>query len=251
MNKIILFICILFCKPCYSQLSKKAKYIGSDGTQRNYQFLDEEKKPIQIGKDNGYVAGSPLLQDQWAFGILKFENGKVFSDSSVNYSLYNDKLFFKRKGNIYPIDYPVKEFILEYSNNLGEKRVFHFEKNFPSIDQNDSTTFYEIIFDGASIKFLKKENKIVRTRHPYNEPEEREYSTETKFFIFFPKENKIVELGRKATLKDLRKNLPQYSHLIDSYNSSHKLDMKNDSDLKQLFSFLDASKLESGSSKFQ
>ena len=243
MNKIILFICILFCKPCYSQNFREA-------VPQNYQFLDGEKKSIQVGKDPGYIDGTPSLQDQWAFGILMLENGKVFSDSSIIYSLYSNRLFIKKDGNVYPIDYPVKEFILESSNNSGEKKIYHFEKNFPSIDQNDYSTFYEILFNGLSIKFLKKENKLVRTSHPYNEPEEREYSTVTKFFIFFPKENKIVALGRNITLKDLKKNLPQYSHLIDSYNSYHKLDLKKISDLQQLFSFLESSRLELASSNF-
>ena len=219
MNKVILFICILFCKPCYSQNFREA-------VPQNYQFLDAEKKPIQIGKDPGYIDGSPSFQDQWAFGILKLENGKVFSDSSINYSLYSGRLFIKRNGNIYPIDYPVKEFILESPNNQAEKKIYHFERNFPPIHQNNYSTFYEVLFDGTSIKFLKKEDKLVNTNHPYNEPEEREYSTITKFFIFFPKENKIVELGRKVTLKALKKNLPQYSYLIDSYISFHKLDLR-------------------------
>lgn len=246
MNKIILFICILFFEQTYSQL----RYIGSDGTPRNYEFLDEEKKPIPIG-DRGEITGSPLLQDQWTFGILKLQNGNMFSDSSVNYSLYYDKLFFKRDENIYPIDYPVKEFFIEASNKPEEKKIYHFGKGFPLIDQNDYSTFYEILFDGSSIKFLKKEDKQIRVSHPYNGPVEREYYTITDFFVFFPKENKIVELGKKVTLKDLRKNLSDYSGLIDSYSSSHKLDMKEDSDLNQLFSFLDSSKLVLGSSKFQ
>src|SRR5665213_789435 len=136
MNKIILFICILFCKPCYSQNFTEA------GPQI-YQFFDADKKPIQIGKDPGYIDGSPSFQDQWAYGILMLENGKVFSDSAINYSLYSGSIYIKKDGNIYPIDYPVKEFILESSNNTGEKKIYHFEKDFPPIHQNDSSTFYE------------------------------------------------------------------------------------------------------------
>jgi len=242
-NKIILFICILFNKPGFSQVAVSGKFLNTDGVQQNYEFLDGEKKPIPIG-DRGDITGSPLLQNKWAFGILKLENGTTFSDSAINYSLYNDKLFFKRDENIYPVNYPVKDFFIESSNATDGKKIYHFKKGFPPGGQNDYSTFYEILFDGSSIKFLKKEDKRIRVSYQYNGPTSREYYTVRKFFVFFPNENKIVELGKKVTLKDLRKDLSRYSNLIDSYSSIHKLDTREENDLNKLFSFLDSSKLQ-------
>lgn len=243
MDKIIFFICILFYAPCYCQNFRQA-------VPRDYQFLDGEKKPIPIGKGEGGIEGTPSLQSQWAYGILMLEDGEVFSDSSIGFSLNSNKLFLKRNGNIYPINYPVKEFILESLNHPGEKRIYHFKKDFPPIGQNNYSTFYEVLLDGASLKFLGKESKLLRTTHPYNEPQEKEYTLITDFFVFFPKENKMVALGKKLTLKNLKKNLPRYSYLIDSYNSFHKLDLKSLSSLQQLFSFLDSSRLELASANF-
>ena len=96
MNKIILFICILFNEAGFSQAVSSGRYLGTDGVPQNYEFLDGEKKPIPIG-DRGGITGSPLLQNKWVFGILKLENGTSFSDSAVNYSLYHHKVFLKER----------------------------------------------------------------------------------------------------------------------------------------------------------
>ncbi len=193
MNKLILFICILFNKPGFSQTVVSGKHLGTDGVPQNYEFLDGEKKPIPIG-DRGDITGSPLLQNKWAFGILKLKNGTTFSDSAINYSLYYDRLFFKRNENIYPIDDPIEEFFIESSTGTDEKKIYHFKKGFPPCGQNNYSTFYEILFDGSSVKFLKKEEKHIRVSYQYNGPTSREYYTIRKYLVFFPNENRLVAL---------------------------------------------------------
>ena len=68
-------------------------------------------------------------------------------------------------------------------------------------------------------------------------------TTAWKFFIFFPKGNKMIELGIKASLNVLRKKLPEYSNQIKAFNSTHKLNTNKDDDLIRLFSFLDSGSL--------
>jgi hypothetical protein len=236
MNKFILFICILFTTICHAQAVWH--YEGSDGVLQNIQFNDESGQPIPIG-DHSNIDGSPLLQGKWAFGIIKLKNGYTFSDSSFNYSLFNDKLFFKRKNEMYPLNLPVKEFSIEGSEDLNEKKFYHFQNGFPAIDKKDSSTFYEILFEGNSLKLLKWEHKKIKEIYNYGGPFQSKYSLVQEFFVFYPKENKMVDLGIKVNLNALRKNLPEYSNQINAYNSTHKLNTKKDDDLIQLFSFLD------------
>ncbi len=243
MKKIIFLIsAILLGSPGFCQTVLAGKYIGSDGTPRNYQFLDGENKPILIG-DRGNIEGSPLLQSEWTFGILKLQNGQTVTDSALNYSLYNNKIFFERDGNIYPVDKQVNEFFIRSSiDPLGEK-FFHFEKGFPPIDTYDYSTYYEVLFNGISIKFLKKDDADVHINYQYHGPTDRHYYTLHKFFVFFPKENMMYYLGKKITLKDLRRNLPGYSTEIDAYNSNHKIVNNEEADFVRLFEYLDKPKL--------
>jgi hypothetical protein len=237
MNKFILFVCILFYEVSYAQIN--GVYMGPDGVPQNYQFFDGTGNPIVIN-DHSNIDGSPLLQEKWVSGIIKLKNGLTFSDSAINFSLFDDKLFFKRKDETFPINYPVKEFLIKYSENPNENKIYHFQNSFPAINKKDSLTFYEILFEGNSIRLLKWAHKKVRSVYKYNEPFHREYFPLQEFFAFFPKENKIVELGAKVNLKLLRKNLPEYSKQINMYHSVHKLNTQNENDLIGLFSFLDS-----------
>lgn len=243
MKKIIFFISVIFlASPGFCQTVLAGKYIGSDGTQHNYQFLDGENKPILIG-DRGNIQGSPLLQSEWTFGILKLQNGQSISDSALNYSLYNDKLFFKRNGNIYQVDKPVNEFFLRSSvDPLGDK-FFHFQKGFPPINTYDYSSYYEVLFSGISIKFLKKDDADIQVNYQYNGPIDRHYHTLHKFFVFLPKENIMYDLGKKITLKDLKRNLPAYAAEIDAYTANHKIINNEEADFVPLFEYLDKPKL--------
>ena len=236
MNKFILFVCVLFYEVSYPQIN--GTYVGADGVPHNYQFFDATGNPIVIN-DHSNVEGSPLLQEKWVSGIIKLKNGLTFSDSAINFSLFDDKLFFKRNDETFPINYPVREFLIKYSADPNENKIYHFQNSFPAIDKKDSLTFYQILFEGNSIRLLKWQHKKVRSVYKYNEPFHREYFPVQEFFAFFPKENKITELGTRINLKELKKNLPKYSKQIDWYNSSHKLNSQKEDDLVQLFTFLD------------
>lgn len=241
MNKIIFFICCIVYTNCYSQVN--TRYIGSDGIPRNYEFLDGNKTPIPIG-DPGGIEGSPLFQSKWVYGIIKLQNGSIYSDSALNYSMYDTKLFFKRHGNVYPVTFPVKEFLLKAANDSATEKFYHFEEGFPPIGENDYSTFYEILSDGSSIKLLKTNDKTIRVTYQYSGPVRREYYTEQKYFVFLPDENKMIGLGKRVTLKDLRENLSEYATQIDTYESSNKFKARKEVDLAELFKFLDHAKLQ-------
>jgi hypothetical protein len=238
MNKFILFICILFSSISHSQ-TVGAQYRGSDGIPHNLEFDDASGQPIPIG-DHSNIGGSPLLQSTWEFGVIKLKNGGTYSDARVNYSLFNDKLFIQRNGKMYPFNYPVEEFSIEDSEDLNEKKIYHFKNGFPSINGKDSSTFYEILFEGNSMMLLKWKHKKIREIYNYGATFQSEYSPVSEFFVFFPKKNKMAQLGVRASLNTIRKNLPAYSNQIDVYNSTHTLNMKKDDDLVQLFSYLDS-----------
>ncbi len=244
MSKFILFICILFPVTSRSQYVG-AKHIGSDGVPRNLEITNITGEPIPIGNHSN-IDGTPLLQGKLAFAVLILKNGRTYSDSLVGYSLFDDKLFIKRNNRTYPINYPVREFLLENVEESSERKVYHFQNGFPAINgikKNDSLTFYEVLFGGNYVKLLKWKHKKIKEIYAYASTFKSEYFLVEDFFVFFPKTNKIVELGIKVNINVLSKYLPEYSNQINAYTSSHKLNWKNDDDLIQLFSFLDSANL--------
>ena len=100
-------------------------------------------------------------------------------------------------------------------------------------------TFYEILYGGSSFKLLKLLQKKVEAPYSYGIIGHRKYLLYQEYFIFLSKENKMIDLGKNPKEKILIKKLPKFSDQIKSYTSTHKLNIKNDDDLIQLFSFLD------------
>jgi len=235
-NTVIIASSILFSVTGSAQLDLRV--MGDDGISHNLEFHDASGASIPIG-GSGDISGSPLFKDQWGFAIIQLKNGLTFSDSTVGFSLYNGRLFFKKEDKIYSVDYPVKAFLLEYTEDSNQEKGFRFKNGFPLINENDSLTFYEILFGGTSFKLLKLLHKKVQETYNYGIANRRGYSLYQEYFIFLPKEDKMIALGINPTVKILRKKLPKFSDQIKSYSSTHKLDAKNDDNLIQLFSFLD------------
>lgn len=240
MKRFILFVSFLFFKVSYSQVS--GRFLNTDGVPRDVEFLDLSGRPMPIN-DHSNINGTPFLQKKWKFGIIELKNGNVFSDSSINYSLFDDKLFFRRDNNIYAIKYAVTGFSIENSEDSIQNKIYNFQNNFPAINRNDRSTFYEVLFAGKYLELLKWQHKKIKEIYNYSSPLQREFFLVQDYFIFFPKEKKIIELSSKVNLKELRKNLPTYSKQIDEYNATHKLNRKKKDDLIQLFSFLDSANL--------
>jgi hypothetical protein len=151
-------------------------------------------------------------------------------------------LYFKRNGNIYPINYSVKEFSIEDSEDSSKEKTYHFQNGFPKISRNDSTTFYEVLFAGDALQLLRWEHKTIREIYNYNAAYESQYTPVQEFFVFYPKENKMVSLGYKVNATLLRKKLPSYSEQIETYSSLHEVNIKQEDSLIQLFVFLDSAK---------
>ena len=237
MNKLILFIFILLSKFGYSQDASTEHFWGT--VPKYSEILDFSGKPIPVG-DNGNINGSPLLQEKWSLGLISLTNGVKYADSSLNYSLYDNKLFLKKNNNTYPINLPVKEFSL--LNSKDTAKIYLFQTGYPAINDKNSFTFYEVLFAGNFLKLLKWEHKKIVENSNYGSASQKEYSLINEYFVFMPKSNRMVDLGMKVNLNELRKTFPDYEKDISLYISSHKLNTKRDEDLIQLFYFLDSGK---------
>ena len=235
-NGILTLNCILYSVTSNAQIDMK--FMGDDGIPHNLEFHNADGSIIPIG-NNSDIAGSPLFKDQWGLGIVQFKNGIKFTDSTVGFSLYNGRLFFKKDNIAYSIDYPVTAFVLKYPENLNEDKIYSFKNGFPAINGNDSLTFYEILYGGESLKLLKCLQKKVQETYSYGVGGRKQYSLKEEFFIFLCKQNEMIDLGINPNEKTIAKKLKRFSNEIKSYLSTRKLNLKNDDNLIQLISNLD------------
>jgi hypothetical protein len=237
MKTSLLIIAVLFSTLSNAQL----QFAGSDGIPRNLEFHDADGNLIPIG-EHADVNGSPMLRDQWAFGVINFTNGTSFTDTAINFSLFDHKLFFKRDNKAYPVKYPVKDFTLNYTGESGEKIIYQFRSGYPAIDKQDGATLYALLCDGKTFQLLNWEYKKIAEVQNYGGGLTREFALVKDYYVYLPGENKLVELGIRPTLDGIKKILVNYAGQIAGYNSAHKFNARKEEDLVQLFSYLNSAK---------
>ena len=240
MRKIIISLCLVIWGPAlYAQVlnPKGSTYAGQDGALTNKQFNDMGGYPLPIN-DHSAIDGSPLLNASWGQGIVRLKNGNYFSDSAIAYSLYGDKLFVKRNNLMYPVDQDIASFSIEYPGNGSGSRIFSFQNGFPGIDRNDENTFYQILYHGKDFTLLKWMHEKAELPYNYGVGSRRQYVLQQGYYAYSPTENKMIYLGNKVTLKNLRKKLPQYVSKIETFDNSHKFKGNDQGDIIKLFTFL-------------
>ena len=101
------------------------------------------------------VLGTPLLNDEWGKGKVKFKTGQFITNLELQYNLAENELYFKKDNITYAFVDPIEEFELSYQFE-NEKRFSTFRCGYPLSGENTRTTFYEVIIDGKNLQLLRK-----------------------------------------------------------------------------------------------
>lgn len=238
MKKFTLIIFLLISFTAFSQLNK-GKYVGNDGSTKNFEFYDGSGNLIPIGY-NPNIEGTPMLNNSVGFGNILFQNNVKLVDSSVNFSLVDNKIYFIRTNKFYLINQGVKEFTIQYFQDSTKNRIYHFRSGYPNIENLSNSTLYELVYEGNTFHLLKWQHKKVEEHANYGSTSDKAYVNEIVYFLYLPDNNSIVKLGMKISKTDLKKYLPNYALKIDQYISEHKMNFKIESDLVSLFQFLES-----------
>lgn len=229
----VLVFIVLFCTR--SLLAQNTKFIGNEGTLRYFELYDGEGKPIKMASEMG-VNGSPMLLDGWASGVVRYKNGVVFADTAMNYSTFDNKIFYIENNKIYQIVLPVASFYLTYTKN-GEAVNYHFKSGIPAIDDHDTSALYEVLYEGENLQLLQWNHKKVKELSNYGSSREKVFYPEKQLYLYRPKEQAITSL--KPSLSSLKKVLPAYAEMIQDYAQSKKHSLKTNDQLVDLMAYLD------------
>jgi hypothetical protein len=236
--KLKLIFCTAFLLAGFDSFSQDTRYAGNDGIGGNMQFNDMSGNPISIN-DFSDIAGSPMLNDDWGTGTIKLKNGQEAAETSLGYSLFDEKLFVKKGSLMYPVNDAVQSFSLEFPENSYTHKInYYFESGFPATGYHDKNTLYQVLHRGKKFTLLKWMHKKVDYPYSYGTGTKREYELEQDYYVYTSKDEKMTELGNKVTLKTLKKNFPKYVEQILSFDSGHKFNAKDEESIIQLFTYL-------------
>ncbi|HEU0110415.1 MAG TPA: hypothetical protein VFQ73_06030, partial [Flavisolibacter sp.] len=141
--------------------------------------------------------------------------------------------YFLQHEQIMEFAEPVTEFSMKLLKKSDTVTVA-YRNNYPAIDKNTQETFYEVLVDG-NYQLLRCKAKTIHLYKDEEVPEEkRDYSKEL-FYALLPG-NKMVQL--KKDKEFVLKQMPGQAETIKTLAAEHKLKLKNEAQLVELFQLL-------------
>jgi len=203
---------------------------------RFYEFRDDNGLPIKTASEMA-ATGTPMLRPGWALGTIQYDNGFTLTSAAVNFSVFDNKLFYISQHKLYTTVLPVASFSLTFAYDETDPVSYQFKKGYPAVDKQDTASFYEVLFEGDHLQLLQSYHSVVRDTYTYSISREKRFELEQQFYVYFPKENTIRAL--KPTPGAIAKALPNYAENIKTWNADHDLHGADKDKLIQLVAYLD------------
>jgi hypothetical protein len=237
--KPIITLAVLISFSIASNAQVSGKHMGSTGVGGDLSIQNSDGKMIPIGAQAD-TKGSPLFLEKWVSGSVNLKNGVKFNDSSLNYSLYEDKLYFKRENQFFIVAGIINDFYLADDENNKTKGLFHFVSGYPITTTSNENTFFQLLADGGKYQLLKWQHKKIREVYNYGGVNETEYVSQEAYYIFEKAAHKMWSLGSKTNVQQIKNTLSIDDATWKAYFENHTSNSKGESALIDLMTFLNA-----------
>ena len=188
---------------------------------------DIQGKPL-LERTYSDVSGTLFLYNDWLKGAVEQGNNISYKDVDLKYSTYKDELFFKnpKDGSMLSFVLPVTAFSLTING-----KIEIYRNGFPDIDNFNTKSYYQVIFDGG-IKLLLKSYKTLIEVKPYNSTTtEKKFVDNSAYYVL----NDNVMTKFKPSMKDFLEIFNSKSNEIDAFIKKEKIDFKQNQDLTKVF----------------
>lgn len=213
---VLLSICILIFKSGSAQVATPVPSPYNEGKPVTIYIRDVTGKPSS-GLSSVDIEGTPFLNSDFEMGRVVFTNGKMSKDVNLKFDMLNNRLLFLRDGVTLEFVEPVRDFYLQHIEN--DKSGVVFRGNFPPIDKNTTSTFYELLVDGK-ITLLNYRYKTMSEYKEYSMIQKKQYVEHSQLYAVLPG-NKIIRI--KKDRKFLMKAMPDYAEKIKSITENLKI----------------------------
>lgn len=199
---------------------------------KNIQFSDAGGRLLPLGQLG--VEGTPYAFDKFVIGKIVFDNATEATDSNLNYSYFDHKLYFSKNKGLYLVSAVVKEFYLYGNEDQNSAMTLHFINGFPENESNSVSTFYELVGQGASYQLLRYKHKRIKESNVYGGAPVKEYVNDIDYYLYSVKEKKMISVGNILSFKSLKKALSNEIMKMDEWVLKLKINTKNEQDLVRL-----------------
>lgn len=209
-----------------------AQSLGSNSGYTMDAF-DIQGKPFTLKKNS--IEGSPMLNEKWGKGLVKFKNGYLVKEAVLQFNLELNELYFRKNEQTYSFLDPVREFILAYEEN-GVPHSVVFRNGYPAFAKNDTSSFYEVMTDGKKVQFIKYTVKSVAEQYNYGGSGKKYYRVVESWFLFDTEMGKIIKINKNK--KDIIEALPNYKSSIESFLKQNNYRLREEDEIAELLGYL-------------
>ena len=222
----------IFSEQLLSQrLQRDAVYDYSNAQQ----FMqDVSGKPIYL-KQEYNVEGSPFYPDEYLRANIYLRYGKIYTGIYVKFNLQENLLLYKQAdGTEMSAATPIKRVIFTDTSDGWVLYNSIFENGFPSIDNRNENTFYQVL-DSGKIKLLKCHAVKFTDKKDYGQASITRVFDQSEFwYVYLPNgQIKKIEKGTEFFLSFF----PDKKEEISKYIKTQKLKCRKESDWKKAIAY--------------
>ncbi|MFM7671290.1 MAG: hypothetical protein ACKO6Q_01705 [Bacteroidota bacterium] len=200
----------------------------------NIQFTDVQGRPFANLYDG--IEGSAYFLPDFRWGQLETKTGKAFDSVQLSLDLYHHELHVIRQGKEIVTQDGSIQWVSIRDTVEGSPAEYVFQTGFPAIDKNPPSHFYQVLSAGTFSLLLHRKMELEKisdvmsgTTHERFVPVEQLYAYDG---------TEIRRLDRD--LKCLEALFQTQKGAYQDYLRTHKVSMKNRTQLVQLFEAMNA-----------
>lgn len=190
-------------------------------------WLEDASGRMLMSKNYVDVDGSPYFPNQWVEGSITLKTGKNVAYNALRYNLISGNLEFNYTGKAYDVINSMKEF------SLGSMK---FRNGFPSIEKQDSETYYQILFDGKQ-KLLCHRIANVFISQDYNSATKTKKLDINETYYLKKEDGKLYEV--KKNPKFLLMMLDDKTKQTEEYCKRENIKLKSWEDAVKVLEYAD------------
>lgn len=201
-----------------------------DGQQR---MIAQGNLPPVESEDN---IQTRFAKQIWTPGIVTFKSAGQKLEAPMLFDIYSNTFYFLRDNKIMEFAVPVKEVVMKMTIK-GDSADVVFRNSYPAIERNTEETFYEVLVDG-NFQLLKCRAKTIYLHKDENDKAKEPKNFNKSLLYAYLPDNKIILIKKDSEY--LMEQAPQYASAIKNILQTHKIKLRNEESIKELFQHLNS-----------
>jgi len=178
------------------------------------------------------LEGTPYLWDSYKSGKLLLKENKLIKNFEFNYNVYNNRIEFKKNGELMAIDDPSKIDMIVYDQNkVLEYKKYRNKKN------STKAAFMRLLVDGKVKLYKKFECQLLEPN--YNEAlmvGDKDYQLKHGHSFYMQKDEGVLN-KIKVRKRKILKYLGDKKNEVRQFIKENNLDVDKEYDLQKIFIF--------------